>query len=102
MKKYLFAKIIRPGLYFLTGMLILLGVWTLVARGTKNEIPSPLATFKVFKEVMHDPMHNDPDSKGIGVKLLSSLGRVGIGFGLGSLLAIPLGLVMGGSKIMMK
>jgi nitrate/nitrite transport system permease protein len=102
MKKYLFAKIIRPALYFLAGMLILLGVWALVARGTKNEIPSPLATWKVFKEVMHDPMHNDPDSKGIGIKLLSSLGRVGIGFGLGSLLAIPLGLVMGGSKIIMK
>jgi nitrate/nitrite transport system permease protein len=102
MNKYLITKIIRPVLYFMAGMFILLGIWALVAKSTKNEIPSPLATWEVFKEVMHHPFQNDPDNKGIGIKLLSSLARVGIGFGLGSLLAIPLGLVMGGSKLIMK
>ena len=46
-------------------------------------------------------MQDDPDYKGIGTKLLSSLTRVGIGFGLGSLIAIPIGLMMGSNKIMM-
>ena len=46
-------------------------------------------------------MQDDPDYKGIGVKLLSSLKRVGIGFGLGSLIAIPVGMLMGSSKIIM-
>jgi nitrate/nitrite transport system permease protein len=87
--------------YFVAGMLLLLGMWDLVSRITKNEVPSPLATWAVFKEVMHNPFQNDPDYKGIGIKLLSSLGRVGIGFGLGSLIAIPLGFVLGSSRIAM-
>jgi nitrate/nitrite transport system permease protein len=73
----------------------------LISRSTNNEIPSPLATWDVFKEVIQNPMQNDPDYKGIGTKLLSSLARVGIGFGLGSLIAIPLGLLMGSSKVIM-
>ena len=75
------------------------GIWELISGLTKNEIPSPADTWVVFKEVMQNPMQNDPDYKGIGVKLLSSLKRVGIGFGLGSLLAIPVGMLMGSSKI---
>lgn len=46
-------------------------------------------------------MQDDPDYKGIGVKLLSSLKRVGIGFGCGSLVAIPIGMLMGSNKIIM-
>jgi nitrate/nitrite transport system permease protein len=98
------AKAIKIGwsvAYFVAGMLLLLGMWDLVSRITKNEVPSPLATWDVFKEVMHNPFQNDPDYKGIGIKLLSSLGRVGIGFGLGSLIAIPLGFVLGSSRIAM-
>jgi nitrate/nitrite transport system permease protein len=87
--------------YFLAGMIILGGIWALISKITKNEIPSPLATLVVFKEVLHNPFQNDPDYKGIGTKLLSSLGRVGIGFAMGSLFAIPLGLIMGSSKITM-
>jgi nitrate/nitrite transport system permease protein len=94
-------KITWSGLYFIAGMLLLLGMWDMVARLTKNEIPSPLATWDVFKEVLQNPFQNDPDYKGIGTKLLSSLARVGIGFGLGSLIAIPLGFVMGSSKVLM-
>ena len=61
----------------------------------------PEMTWVVFKEVMQNPMQDDPDYKGIGIKLLSSLKRVGIGFGLGSLIAIPIGMLMGSSKIVM-
>jgi nitrate/nitrite transport system permease protein len=75
-------------LYFLGGLALMGGIWELISGLTKNEIPSPKDTWVVFKEVMQNPMQDDPDYKGIGVKLLSSLKRVGIGFGLGSLLAI--------------
>ncbi len=94
-------KAIMSVVYFVAGMIILGGIWALISAVTKNEIPSPSATFTVFKEVMHKPFQNDPDYKGIGTKLLSSLGRVAIGFGLGSLFAIPLGLIMGSNKITM-
>ncbi|GAC1448750.1 MAG: nitrate ABC transporter permease [Chitinophagaceae bacterium] len=87
--------------YFAVSMFLMGAIWELIARLTKNEIPSPAATWNVFKEVMHNPFQNDPDTKGIGTKLLSSLRRVGIGFGLGSLIAVPLGLIMGSNKTVM-
>ena len=89
-------------LYFVVSILLLLGLWDMVSRFTKNEVPSPVNTWTVFKEVIQNPFQNDADLKGIGTKLLSSLTRVGIGFGLGSLVAIPLGFLMGTSKPMMK
>lgn len=88
-------------LYFIGGLALMGGIWELISSLTKNEIPSPKDTWVVFKEVMQNPMQNDPDYKGIGVKLLSSLQRVAIGFGAGSLIAIPVGMLMGSSKIVM-
>ena len=89
-------------LYFIVSILLLLGLWDMISRLSKNEVPSPSDTLVVFKEVIQNPFQNDPDYKGIGTKLLSSLSRVGIGFGLGSLVAIPLGFLMGASKPVMK
>ncbi len=93
--------ILLPVAYFVAGMSILLFGWTIVSAVTHNEVPSPSDTWIVFKEVFQSPFKNDADTKGIGTKLLSSLGRVGIGFTIGSLIAIPLGLLLGSSKIMM-
>jgi len=101
MKDFFSAKTALSVVYFLAGMLILTGVWALVSLLTKNEIPNPSATFAVFKDVLHKPFQNDADTKGIGTKLLSSLGRVALGFGLGSLIAVPLGLLIGSSKVIM-
>src|SRR4030095_3282726 len=70
--------------YFIGGLALMGGIWELISSLTKNEIPSPKNTWVVFKEVMQNPMQDDPDYKGIGVKLLSSLKRVAIGFGCGS------------------
>ncbi len=88
-------------LYFLGGLALMGAAWEMISKITENEIPSPKDTWLVFKEVMQDPMQNEADVKGIGTKLFSSLKRVGIGFGLGSLIAIPLGLLMGSSKVVM-
>ncbi len=101
MKNIDVVKILKNTGYFIASMLLLIGLWALVSKVTKNEIPSPKDTWLVFKEVIQNPWQNDPDIKGIGTKLLSSLGRVAIGFGLGSLVAIPLGLLMGNSKVIM-
>jgi len=101
MKDFFSAKTALSVVYFLAGMLILTGAWSLVSLLTKNEIPNPSATFTVFKDVLHKPFQNDADTKGIGTKLLSSLGRVALGFGLGSLIAVPLGLLIGSSKVIM-
>ena len=71
MKAFFSAKSILAVLYFLSGMLILTGIWAFVSMVTKHEIPTPLATWAVFKEVMHHPFQNDADTKGIGKKMLS-------------------------------
>src|SRR5476651_1756894 len=99
MKDLFSVKTLWSILYFFIGMALLGGIWQLISYLTKNEVPTPMMTWEVFKEVIKDPFQNDPDTKGIGTKLLSSLGRVGIGFGLGSLVAIPLGLFIGSNKI---
>ena len=101
MKDIFSGRSVKSVLYFIGSMALLGGIWELIAHVTKNEVPSPAITWEVFKEVMQNPFQDDPDYKGIGTKLLSSLSRVGIGFGLGSLVAIPLGLVMGSSKPIM-
>jgi nitrate/nitrite transport system permease protein len=98
-------------LYFMGGMALLLGVWTLIAWLNRNPeatdlanqypLPTPLMTLDVLKEIFNQPFQNDPDVKGIGIKLLGSLMRVLIGFGLGSLVAIPLGLLLGSSQLLM-
>jgi nitrate/nitrite transport system permease protein len=101
MKSLFSIKTFMLVLYFIAGLALVGAIWELISWMTKKEIPSPHMTWLVFKEVMQNPFQNDPDYKGIGTKLFSSLGRVGIGFGLGSLVAIPLGLVMGSNKVMM-
>ena len=83
-------------------MFILVAAWALISKLTNSALPSPASTWTVFKEVIKNPMQNDPDLKGIGTKLFSSLGRVAIGFGLGSIIAIPIGLLLGASKTLMK
>ncbi len=90
-------------LYFVASMGILLGIWQLISVITKAEIPSPAATWVVFKDLMAEPFYDrGPNDKGIGNQLLSSLGRVFTGFALGSIVAIPMGLLMGSTKIGMK
>ena len=101
MKNIFSLKVLWSALYFLAGIALMGGIWELISNLTKNEIPSPRNTWIVFKEVIQNPMQDDPDYKGIGVKLLSSLKRVGIGFGCGSLVAIPIGMLMGSNKIIM-
>ncbi len=45
---------------------------------------------------------NGPNDKGIAIQLAHSLGRVGLGFGLAMLVAIPLGFVIGMSPLLRK
>ncbi|MEA5405072.1 nitrate ABC transporter permease [Arcicella sp. DC2W] len=90
-------------IYFVASMIILLGIWHLISVITKAEIPNPASTWIVFKELIADPFYDyGPNDKGIGIQLFSSLGRVSTGFALGSLIAIPMGLLMGSTKIGMK
>lgn len=94
----------KSTLFFLGGVTILILIWQIISMLTVSNslpIPTPAVTFDVLKEVLTNPLEDNPDSKGILVKLFSSLGRVFKGFLIGSLIAIPLGMLMGSSKFWM-
>ena len=61
MKNIFSLKTLWSMLYFLAGIALMGGIWELISNLTKNEIPSPEDTWIVFKEVMQNPMQNDPD-----------------------------------------
>jgi nitrate/nitrite transport system permease protein len=56
-----------------------------------------------FVEQLSHPFHdNGPNDKGIAIQLAHSLGRVGLGFLLACLAAVPLGFVIGMSPLLRK
>ncbi|MCI9843227.1 nitrate ABC transporter permease [Flavobacterium pectinovorum] len=82
------------------GVLIFIGFWSLLSSYTKDALPGPLATFTVLKEMLSDPFYDyGPNDKGIGLQLFNSIKTVLSGFLLGSLIAIPIGILMGASTI---
>jgi nitrate/nitrite transport system permease protein len=86
---------IAPTLAPLFGMGLLLLVWAMIAQHT-GSIPGPLKTWDAAKVLFADPFYrNGPNDQGIGWNVLSSLQRVGIGFGIAALVGIPLGFVLG-------
>ncbi len=74
---------------------VLCGVWGL-ASYFMPDLPSPVATAPTFWELVSDPFYdNGPNDKGVGLQLWASLQRVFMGFGIGSAVAIPLGIALG-------
>ena len=81
------------------GVLVFIGFWSLLSAYTKEALPGPLATFTVLKEMLSDPFYDyGPNDKGIGLQLFNSIKTVLFGFLLGSLIAIPIGILMGASN----
>lgn len=77
------------------GLMLLLGVWSLVAAQSQG-LPGPIATFKSAAILFSDPFYvNGPNDQGIGWNILNSLKRVAIGFGMAALVGIPLGFMIG-------
>jgi nitrate/nitrite transport system permease protein len=76
------------------GMLLFTGIWEVVSR--MSGLPDPTSTWKSALDVFGDPFYRKgPNDQGIGWNVLTSLGRVGIGFGAAALVGIPLGFIIG-------
>jgi nitrate/nitrite transport system permease protein len=54
----------------------------------------------VYKNLAHPFYDNGPNDKGIGIQLAWSLGRVGLGFLIAALVAIPCGFLIGMSPLL--
>jgi len=84
----------------LLGMVVLIGIWY-IATMKGGSIPGPLQTWDAASVLFADPFYrNGPNDQGIGWNILSSLQRVGIGFGFAALVGIPLGFILGRSPFL--
>ncbi len=82
---------------------MVLGFWYIVRYFVGADLPTPQATAVVFWDLVKDPFHyGGPNDQGIGRLLMSSLARVSVGWLLGGLVAIPLGMVMGSVPFMQR
>ncbi|HET8869920.1 MAG TPA: nitrate ABC transporter permease [Aquabacterium sp.] len=83
----------------LSGLALLIGIWWLCTLNS-TAFPTPMATWNEAVRLFSDPFYqNGPNDQGIGWNILFSLKRVGIGFGLAAVIGIPLGFLIGRSKV---
>ena len=88
----LWLRVIPP----LLGLGLLVVLWELVATTTGSGIPGPAETWTAAAKLFSDPFYsNGPNDQGIGWNVLSSLQRVGMGFGMAALIGIPVGFAIG-------
>jgi nitrate/nitrite transport system permease protein len=83
----LFAPTLGIGLFVL--------LWQMIATHN-GQLPTPGAVWDAARVVFADPFYQKgPNDQGIGWNVLSSLKRVGLGFGLAALIGIPAGFLIG-------
>ena len=70
------------------------------ASGQKSAFPTPADFGRKLIEQLSNPFYvNGPNDKGIGIQLAWSIGRVALGFFLAAVVAIPLGFLIGMSRL---
>jgi nitrate/nitrite transport system permease protein len=83
----------------LLGFAGVLLLWWYVATFDSELLPTPLQAFtENLDYILHPFYRRGPGDLGLGWLLLASLRRVLLGFGLGALVAIPLGFLIGMSR----
>ncbi len=82
--------------WFLISMAILLAIWAVMCATFAKDLPTPYVTGVALFGMLAKPFYVNADgTMGVGNLVFASLGRVFMGFGVASLIAIPLGIVMG-------
>jgi len=70
------------------------------ATGQKSTFPGPVDVGAKLLEHLSDPFYDrGANDKGIGIQLAWSVLRVALGFGLAALVAVPLGFLIGMSRL---
>jgi len=93
------ARILRV-LAPLAGFLVFVLIWQIISH-TGGQLPSPAKVWDAALKVFADPFYKKgPNDQGIGWNILSSLQRVGLGFGMAALIGIPLGFMVGRFKFL--
>jgi nitrate/nitrite transport system permease protein len=92
--KGLAARIVPP----LVMITVLLGVWQLLCMKPGATLPSPTKIWTEAYDLIVDPFFvAGPQDIGLGLRVLTSLQRVAIGYGLAGIIGIMLGTLIGQS-----
>ncbi|MDZ4843276.1 MAG: nitrate ABC transporter permease [Hyphomicrobium aestuarii] len=82
---------------------LLLAVWEIACASPKASLPAPSKIWLEAKDLIVAPFFvNGPQDIGLGWRVLTSLQRVAIGFGLAAVVGILLGALVGQSKWAMR
>lgn len=91
-----YRKISRVVFLPFIGFTILILLWWLTAKYLTNLMPTPLVALKANLDYISNPFYvRGPGDVGIGFLLFQSLKRVMLGFLIGTILAVPLGFLIG-------
>ncbi len=98
LNKLVSQKILPPVL----ALAIFLVVWQLLCLNPNFKLPGPIETFSETWNpfIIHPFFDNGESDKGLGWQILSSLGRVGLGFSLAAIVGIVLGILIGANKLL--
>lgn len=95
--KFIWKKVVPP----LIALGIFLVIWQLLCLNPNFKLPGPIETFSETFDpfIIHPFFDNGESDKGLGWQILSSLGRVGLGFSLAAIAGIVLGILIGVNPI---
>jgi nitrate/nitrite transport system permease protein len=89
------ATVVLPPLLVVA---VLLVAWELAFQGPKSSLPPPSRIWTEAKDLILDPFFvTGPQDIGLGLRVMTSLQRVAIGFGLSAVAGILLGVLVGQS-----
>jgi len=93
------ANVIPP----LIVLALALIVWELATSGPKSSLPAPSKIWADSRDLIVDPFFvNGPQDIGLGLRVLTSLQRVAIGFSLAAVAGVLLGCLIGQSQWAMR
>lgn len=86
----------------LIALAIFLLIWQLLCWSPTSNLPGPIKTFTDTWDpfIINPFFDNGETDKGLGWQILSSLGRVGLGFSLAAIVGIALGIVVGANEFL--
>ncbi|BAY93585.1 MULTISPECIES: nitrate ABC transporter permease [unclassified Tolypothrix] len=97
LNKLFWKKIVPP----LVALAIFLVIWQLLCLNPNFKLPGPIETVsETWNPFIINPFFDNGESdKGLGWQILSSLGRVGLGFSLATIVGIALGILIGANQL---
>jgi nitrate/nitrite transport system permease protein len=92
------VTLVRSVAWASVGVAVIVALWGLVAVRSPD-LPTPSEGFTALRKLLRYPLYDlGPNDKGIGIQLGVSLIKVFTGFAMATLIGVPLGFLIGGSK----